>query len=90
MSELKTPVPFLTVAAVAMQLGVAEDQVLSWIHRAELRAIDVSKNRSRRPRWRIKPEDLESFLATRYQTEKPQAKPKRRKKQDERVIQFFK
>jgi len=54
-----------TPPALARQLGVAVDKVLAWIRSGELRAINVAARTSNRPRWRIPPEAIESFLAAR-------------------------
>jgi excisionase family DNA binding protein len=45
--------------------GVGEHTVLAWIHRGELRAIDVSRKRGGRPKWRITAEALEAFELSR-------------------------
>jgi hypothetical protein len=62
--------------------------VIGWIRSGELRAIDVSSRPGLgRPRHRIDPADLVAFENRRVAT--PDPKPKRRRKRDGNVIQFF-
>ena len=55
----------LTVTEVAQRLAVNRDKVLGWIAYGRLRAVNTAKGSLGRPRWRIKPEALEEFLAGR-------------------------
>ena len=55
----------LTVTEIAQRLKVGRDKVLGWIHYGHLRAANTAKGSLGRPRWRIKPADLEDFLAGR-------------------------
>ena len=55
----------LTVTEVARRLQVNRDKVLGWIHYNRLRAVNTAKGSLGRPRWRIKPADLDDFLAGR-------------------------
>jgi len=79
--------PALRVREVSERLAVKPDVVLAWIRRGELRALDVSQARGLKPRWRILPGDLASFLASRMAT--PPAPPVRRRRKDPSVIAFF-
>lgn len=77
----------LTVRDVAERTGVGPETVLAWIGQGELRASDCSRHRSRKPRWRIREEDLQTFLTARGNRQPP-AKTTRRRAVGE-VIQFF-
>ncbi len=67
--------------------SVGEHTVLGWIRRGELRAIDVSRQRGGKPRWRITREALEAFELSRTPT--PPPPQMRRKKQSTNVIEFY-
>jgi hypothetical protein len=67
---------FLTAPMVAKILGVAPEQVLGYIARGELRAINTSLGD--RPRWKIDPEDLDKFCESRSNAPKT-AKTSRRR-----------
>lgn len=54
-----------TPATVARQYGIGVGKVLEAIHSGELRAINLASVRSRIPRWRIHPSELEAFEARR-------------------------
>lgn len=75
------------VRELTERYGVGEHTVLGWIRRGELRAIDVSRCRGGRPRWRISAEALAAFEIAR--TQAPPAPRARRKKQPPEVIQFY-
>ena len=60
-----TPNALLTVTEVAGRLQVNRDKVLGWIAYHRLRAVNTAKSALGRPRWRIKPADLDEFLAGR-------------------------
>ena len=77
----------LTVKEVAERYGVSEHTVLSWIKCTEMRAIDVSRKRGGKPRWRITAEALAAFELSR--TPSPPPPRMRRKKQPADVIQFY-
>ena len=70
------PKQFLTAPAVAKMLKVGPEQVLTYIARNELRAINTSLGS--RPRWKIDPDDFASFCESRSNS-KPPAAPRRRK-----------
>ncbi|MFV2067070.1 MAG: helix-turn-helix domain-containing protein [Pirellulales bacterium] len=67
----------MCVPAVAKQLAVSADTVRLWIHTGELPASNVALRVGSRPRWRIKPADLEAFWLARRAT--PPPKPVRRR-----------
>ncbi len=54
---------FLTPPEIAKTLRVSSEKVLGWIRKAELTAINVGNGT--RPRYRVRREDLESFLKSR-------------------------
>jgi hypothetical protein len=77
-----------TPPEVARRYRVKPDTVIDWIKSGELRAIDVSRPGSQRPRFRIDPADLVAFENKRLA--KPQSAPKaRRRAKDPQVIEFF-
>lgn len=55
----------LILQAVAEQLGVTKRTVRTWIDDGELRAVDCSIKPGSKPRYRVRPEDLERFLERR-------------------------
>lgn len=67
---------FLTAPAVAKMLGTGAEQVLIFIARGELRAINTSLGD--RPRWKIDPDDLEKFCEARSNAAKSKPPTKRR------------
>lgn len=67
----------LTPPEIAVQFGVDVMKVLAWIKSGELRAIDGSARRGKRPRYLVDIEDLEAFEAARAIV--PAVKPTRRK-----------
>ncbi len=79
---------FLSAPAVAEWLGVDHSKVLRWIASGELPAIDVSQNHGGRPRWRVDPADLESFLLRRRTRSAPAAGPRRRRMPN-RIVEYF-
>ena len=52
---------WLTPPQLAAELAVKPSSVLAWIRGGELRAIDVSRPGSRRPRFRIHCSDIIAF-----------------------------
>lgn len=78
----------LTPPQVAKRLGVTHDKILVWIHRGEMRAVDVSTTRGGRPRYRVSEEDLEDFLDRRAVTPPPSKQRRSRRSQGD-VIEFF-
>lgn len=74
-----TQAAFLSVGDVKRRLGVTDDTVLAWIKSRDLVAMDVSRGRGERPRWRISEADLQGFLDRRRTVEpRPVAEKKRR------------
>lgn len=68
---------YLTPPEIAKRLRVSNGKVLGWIRRAELKAVNVGNGF--RPRYRISPDGLASFLASReVQPPPPPARRKRR------------
>lgn len=55
----------LRVSDVVKQLHVSTATVAAWITTGELPAIDVRAGNATKPAWRIAPEDLRSFIASR-------------------------
>ena len=49
---------YLTVEEVAKQLGLSEYRVRELIREKQIRAVKIGQ-------WRVKPEDLESFIKSR-------------------------
>ena len=77
--------PLLTPAQVAEKLSCSKDLVLSIIHRRQLPAVLISSNvRSRKPRFRVRPEDLRQFIEARLV--RPQAKRLPRRAPYERLV----
>ncbi|MAT38732.1 MAG: hypothetical protein CL946_03930 [Ectothiorhodospiraceae bacterium] len=70
---------FLSPSEVAKALGVCHETVMLWIRKGELRAANVSRNRgSMKPRFRIRPSDLDLFLASRQPPPPPPPRRPRR------------
>lgn len=55
----------LTPPQIAKQWGIAPEKVVAWIQAGELRAIDASTTRGKRPRYLIDIEDLAAFEKSR-------------------------
>jgi excisionase family DNA binding protein len=56
---------YYTVQTAAETLAIDDEQVLSFIHSGHLKAVNLAKPSSRRPRWRIAEGELGRFLLTR-------------------------
>lgn len=57
---------YYTVQAAAETLAADDEQILSWIHSGQLKAVNVAKDpKGKRPRWRIAEGDLGRFLLSR-------------------------
>lgn len=56
---------WLTPPQVAERLGIDAARVRGWIMRGELAACDLSERQGGRPRWRVSPDALDSFLRRR-------------------------
>lgn len=51
------------------RFGVGEHTVLGWIRRGELRAINIGRKPTGRPKWRITQEALDAFEQLRSNVE---------------------
>ena len=51
---------WLSPPQIARIVGVTPEKVITMIRSGELRAVDVATRGSRRPRYRVRPEDLDS------------------------------
>ena len=79
----------ITPRELATSWGIGVDKVLGWIHRGELRAINVSSKQGLRPRFLIDLADVAAFEAARsVQPPMPPARRSRRRR-DEKVTEFF-
>lgn len=56
---------YYTVQAAAETLSIDDEQVLSFIHGGHLKAVNLAKANSKRPRWRIAEGELGRFLLSR-------------------------
>jgi excisionase family DNA binding protein len=81
----------LSVPEIAKRLRVNEDKVRGWLVNGELRGVDVSARRGKRPRWRIDPADLEAFLARRVAQPTPRTtgRVQRRRRAETGIIEFY-
>jgi len=66
---------YYTVKTAAETLAIADEQVLVLIHSGELRAANLAKPGSQRPRWRIAEADLGRFLLSRLHPASTTPKP---------------
>ncbi len=78
-----------TPPEIAKLWGGSPDKVVGWIRSGELRAIDASSKRGKRPRYLVDLTDLEDFERSRQVIADPKPTPRRRKQTDG-VIEFFK
>jgi excisionase family DNA binding protein len=78
---------YLTPPEVAHQLHVKPSKVITWIRSGRLRAVDLSDG-PKRPRFRIKPADLDAFLATKEALPAPPV-VRRRRRADAATIEFY-
>jgi hypothetical protein len=84
----------LTIAGVAEALTASRDLVESLIRAGDLTAVDISPRRDdprHRPAWRVRPEDLENFIAGRLSapTPNPPAPQKSRVRPSPGVREFI-
>ncbi len=77
----------MTPPQYARSRGIGEDKVLAWIHSGELRAINLATKRTGRPRYVLRPEDIEAFELGRSVT--PTGGKTRRRRSDPDVIEYF-
>lgn len=78
----------LTPPQVAERLAVHPEKVLRWIRSGKLPAINVTEKEFGRPRFRVKPADLEAFVASLSVFVEPEPTPRRRPMPDH-VIEFY-
>lgn len=75
---LIAPAQLLLIDDVATRLGVDRDAVSQFIKTRELLAVNVARSRNaKRPSWRIRPEDLETFERSRRTSSPATAQKKR-------------
>jgi transposase len=77
----------LSVRDLCERYGVSEHTVLIWIRLGDLRAIDVSRQRGGRPKWRVTAEALQEFELARTPTPPPPRARRRKRPAD--VIKFY-
>jgi excisionase family DNA binding protein len=66
----------LTVPEVAKLLRVSPDKVLSWIRSGRLRGYNIAERENGRPKYRVNPDDLQSFTQQRAITQPaPRGRP---------------
>ena len=83
---------WLTVSEVAERFQVSRNTVGRWVRAGLLSAIDVSPNSkigSHRPSWRIRSDNLESFVESRVSVPPPPPRAKPRQKIFD-IIEFIK
>ena len=68
---------YLTVAAVSAHIVLSIPAVLARIHRGDIIASNVSSG-TKRPRWRVAPDDLLAWLTSRQSTPTPRITRRRR------------
>jgi len=74
------PQAALTPPELAKLLAVDPDRVRTWCKNGTIRAIDVSENPGTgKPRFRIMPDAIEEFLASRSVTPPPPRRQRRKK-----------
>jgi excisionase family DNA binding protein len=80
-----------SIRDICDRYGVHEATVLGWIHRGELRAVNVGREPGKqKPRWRITQAALDAWEALRTTTP-PQPKIRRRRKTETQqpVVNFY-
>ena len=77
----------LTPPEVARLLRVDPHTVIAWIRGGELRAVNVARRESRRPRFRVFAKDLEEFARKREYVAEVQRR-RQGGKANEHVIEF--
>lgn len=83
---------WISPPAYAESRGLGLRKVLAWIEAGELRAVNMAASRSGRPRWRISPESIEAFEASRTNPAVKTTPSKRRRGKpttDSAVIEFY-
>lgn len=59
--QVNSNVVYMAPKEIAERFDVKVHTVMAWIKSGELKAINTVKNRASKPRWKIRPEDLERF-----------------------------
>jgi excisionase family DNA binding protein len=77
-----------SVKQIRERLKVSDPTVLAWIASGELVAINVSRKRGRKPRWRITEESLQAFELLRASAPQP-PRTKRRSRKPADVVKFY-
>lgn len=57
--------PMFPAADLARSLGLSPQTIRNWIHSGQLEAVNVARPHAARPRYLIKHDDLNRFLASR-------------------------
>jgi len=79
---------WLSPPQVGQIVGVTPEKIIAMIRSGELRAIDVATRGSRRPRFRVRPEDLESWARGRQAVPTP-TPPAPRRSQRSGIKEFY-
>lgn len=66
---METGAAVLTPPQLAKRWRVKVTKVLGWIRSGELRAINLATKATRKPRWKIRAEDVEAFELLRASNE---------------------
>lgn len=72
------------------RFGVGEHTVLGWINSGELRAINVARTTSKRPKYRISEPALKAFEELRSTAPPAPTRVNRRRKPNDDIIEFIK
>ena len=75
------------IKEIRERYGVGEHTVLGWIRNGELKAIDVSRSKGGRPKWRITQAALDQFESARGSA--PAAPAPKRKRRTESTGSFY-
>lgn len=81
--------PILTPKEVSELLRCSTEKALVFIRSGELPAINTSTNKSGRPRYLVKAEDLETFIAGRSSGSRPAPTARSRRKRDSAVPSIY-
>jgi excisionase family DNA binding protein len=81
----------LSVKDLCDRYGITEHTVLGWIRSGELRAVNVGRAPGKiKPRWRITQDALDDFERLRSNAQAVAVAPRRRKRHEPEVIEFYK
>lgn len=81
-----SPRRFLSPGQIAEQLGCKVERIIRWIRSGQLRGVNLGDG-LKRPRFKVAPCDLESFLISR--AVQPPVKAPRRRRAPEGVTEYF-